>query len=404
MKVPAIPARVGSTVLLLGLTSMFTDISSEMVNSILPIYLTTHLGFSPLQFGVFDGLYHGSAALARIGSGFFADRSQKHKEVAALGYGLSAVCKLALWLAGSLWSLILAVLLLDRTGKAIRTPPRDALISLSAPTTKLGEAFGVHRALDTTGAFLGPLISFALLAAMPPAYDVVFVTSFFVAIIGLGILLFFVENIRTDSPTYSAKAAAKPSSAAIFHLLSERRFSAILMAGVALNFVTLSDGFVYLTLQRGGPVQASAFPLLYVGTALVYLLLAIPAGRLADRMGRPITFLAGHGFILLLYALLLYAQLGLATIMFSLLLFGAYYAATDGVLMGIASPALPAESRTIGLALLTTATALARLAGSFLYGALWTWQGPARAMTIFLIALIAGVIYAARLCYCRIMR
>ena len=141
--------RVNRNVVGLGFTSLFTDISSEMVSSVLPMYLMLFLRLSPLQFGLVDGLYQGVGALVKIGFGFAADRLARHKEVAFLGYALSAVCKVGLLAVGSAWGLLSAVVIADRTGKGIRTAPRDALISLSTPASELGMAFGVHSALDT---------------------------------------------------------------------------------------------------------------------------------------------------------------------------------------------------------------------------------------------------------------
>jgi len=124
--------RVSRTVVLLGVVSMLTDISSEMVAAVLPLYLVYSLGFTPLQYGVVDGLYQGASALVRLASGFTGDRLRRHKEVATTGYGLSAVCKLGLLAVGSAWGAVGAIILLDRTGKGIRTAPRDALISLNS--------------------------------------------------------------------------------------------------------------------------------------------------------------------------------------------------------------------------------------------------------------------------------
>ena len=149
--------RVGGTVLLLGTCSLLTDISSEMVSAVLPLYLVATLGFSPLQYGVVDGIYQGAGALVRVGSGFLGDRLSRHKLIATTGYGLSAVCKLGLAVVGGAWAGLGALILLDRTGKGIRTAPRDAMISLTAPKGELGLAFGVHRAMDTVGAMIGPL-------------------------------------------------------------------------------------------------------------------------------------------------------------------------------------------------------------------------------------------------------
>ena len=168
--------RVSRTVVLLGVVSLLTDVSSEMVATVLPLYLVYTLGFSPLAFGLVDGLYQGAGALVRVGAGFVADRWQRHKEVAGLGYGLSAISRLGLLVASSTaW--IGAVVLVDRTGKGIRTSPRDAMIPLSSQQDDLGTAFGVHRALDTAGAMLGPLIAFGLLLVAPLQFDAIFVVS-----------------------------------------------------------------------------------------------------------------------------------------------------------------------------------------------------------------------------------
>jgi MFS family permease len=385
---------VSPTVLLLGLTSMFTDISTEMVNSILPLFLISQLGFSTLHFGIFDGLYHGITALLRIGSAHLADRHRRYKEVAEAGYALSAICKLGLWMVGSASAAVLAVLFLDRLGKGIRTAPRDALISLSVPPSGLGTAFGLHRALDTAGAFLGPVVAFMLLAATPAAYDVVFITSFFIALIGLAILFFFVVNVESNSGKPN-KTETQLFLSNLIILLGAAKFRAVLLAGAALSFATISDSFIYLTLQRSGSMQTYYFPLLFVGTAMVYFLLAVPAGRLADRIGRQVVFIAGHALLVALYGVLLLTRPGPVEIAISLLLLGGYYAATDGVLMAIASAVLPAAWRTTGLAFLTTATALARLFGSVLYGAVWSWHGSPAAISIFLVALLAAAMFAA---------
>ena len=156
---------VGRTVILLGVVSMLTDISSEMVATVLPLYLIYTVGLTPLQFGVVDGIYQGGAVLVRVASGFIADRTKRHKEVALAGYGLSALCRPLLIVFGSAWGALAAVIFLDRTGKGIRTAPRDALISLSTTPERLGTAFGIHRALDTTGAMIGPLLAFGLLCS-----------------------------------------------------------------------------------------------------------------------------------------------------------------------------------------------------------------------------------------------
>ena len=387
----AIWSSVGSTVFFLGLTSLLTDISSEMVTATLPLYLLLTLRLAPLQFGLIDGLNQGASVLVRIASGLIADRWQRAKEVAAGGYGFSALCRIGLLLVGRSWLGISGVVLLDRIGKGIRTSPRDAMIAASVPPEILGTAFGVHRAMDTAGAMLGPLIAAGLLALAPGSYDTVFIVSFCFAIIGLAVISLLVES---PAPTTAAKEAALVSSQVVADLLSRPGFRALVLVSSALALTTLSDSFIFLTLQRGSSLSLSLFPLLYVGVALVYMVLAIPMGRLADRLGRRQVFVAGYGLLALVYGLLLLPNLPQALSLGILLLMGLYYAATDGVLAALASAILPEQWRTTGLAILTTGTGVARLLASLGYGALWTYLGPTQALTLFLGGLAITVLSA----------
>jgi MFS family permease len=380
--------RVSRTVVLLGVVSMLTDVSSEMVAAVLPLYLVYTVGFTPLQYGVVDGLYQGASALVRLAGGFTADRWGRHKEVAATGYGLSAACKLGLAVVGSAFSSIGAIVLLDRAGKGVRTAPRDAMISLSSERAHLGTAFGVHRALDTTGALLGPLVAFGLLAVAPLAFESVFVVSFCVAVVGLAVLLLFV-----DAPPAAARAepAARPSPAEAARLLRTPAFARLLAVAGALGLATLSDAFIYLALEQRVDFGATVFPVLFVGTALVYLLLAVPAGRLADRAGRGRVLLAGYALLVAVYALLVVPAPGWWIVPLALGLLGAHYAATDGVLMAIGSALSSAPLRGTSLALLGTATAVARLLASVLFGALWVALGMQAAILCFGAALLAAL-------------
>jgi MFS family permease len=158
----------------------------------------------------------------------------------------------------------------------------------------------------------------------------------------------------------------------------------------------VSDAFIYLVFQRRSGMESTAFPLLFVGTAVAYLLLAVPAGRLADRVGRAPVFLAGYGLLAGCYAALgQVSGSGLAVRLLVLGLLGAYYAFTDGVLMALASTTVPAELRTSGLALLTTVTATARFVASIVFGALWTWRGTDSAVACFLAALVVALAVSA---------
>ena len=387
----AIWASVGSTVFFLGLTSLLTDISSEMVTATLPLYLLLTLRLAPLQFGVIDGLNQGASVLVRIASGLVADRWRRAKEVATGGYGFSALCRIGLLLVGRSWLGISGVVLLDRIGKGIRTSPRDSMIAGSVPPELLGTAFGVHRAMDTVGAMLGPLIAAGLLALAPGSYDTVFIVSFCFAIVGLAVISLLVESPVPSAP---AKEAALLSSQVVSQLLARRGFRALVLVSSVLALTTLSDSFIFLTLQRGSSLNVNLFPLLYVGVALVYMVFAIPVGRLADRLGRRQIFVGGYGLLALVYGLLMIPGLPPALSLGVLLLMGLYYAATDGVLAALASASLPEQWRTTGLAILTTGTSLARLLASLGYGALWTYIGPSPALSLFLIGLTTTVFVA----------
>ena len=387
-------AAVPRTVFLLGLTSLFTDISSEMVVTILPLYLVYVGGFTPLAFGVIDGISNGAAALVGLASGFVGDRFRRHKEVATAGYGLSAVCKLLLATVGTALSAIGATVLLDRIGKGIRTAPRDAMISLSTPERQLGAAFGVHRALDTTGAMIGPLLAFGLLALAPLAFNSIFLVSFFIALIGLGILVLLVQPKQARDAS-QAPSQAMPSLRAAVALLALPRYRALLVAGGALSLATASDAFVFLALQDKLDLGNSLFPLLFVGSATTYMVLAVPMGRLADRFGRGRVLLGGYVLLITVYLTLLSPMSGWVVLFLALGLLGCYYAATDGVLMALGSSVVPDEVRGSGLALVGTVTNIARLLASVAFGALWTLWGLHNAIACFAVALVAATALAA---------
>lgn len=374
---------VARTVWLLGLVSCFTDVSSEMISSILPVYLFAHLQLSAVQFGVIDGLYQGVTAVARLASGVVADRWRQYKAVAILGYGLSAICKLGLLVTGNSWSAVAGVLSVDRLGKGIRTAPRDALISLNTQPQDLGSAFGVHRAMDTVGVLVGPLLAFWLLSSMPGRFDAIFVISFAIALIGIAVLVLLVDDRRDgDIERHSHISIDLPG------LLRNHRFVSIGVVAALTSFVVVSDAFLYLLLQwkRGG--SAESIPLLYAGTATSYLLLAAPLGRLADRIGRGPMFLGGLACMVLVYAGVASLDVELWTLVLFLVLHGAYYAATDGVIAAMVSSITATNVRASGLAAVNTATSLTRLVGSIAVGVVWSWRGPGAVASLALVATV----------------
>ncbi|MEU7867208.1 MFS transporter [Dactylosporangium sp. NPDC049140] len=473
-------SRIAATVLALGAVSLITDVSSEMVAAILPLYLMLGLHLGPLGYGVVDGLYTGATALLRLVGGYVADRVRRRKAVAAVGYGISAVAKLGLLAAGSSVPLLGAVIVADRAGKGLRTAPRDALITLSTPPDRLGRAFGVHRAMDSVGAFAGPLVAVAVLGASAQSYDAVFVTSFCIAALGVFVLATFVPDHRgpawlapvagsagsllsppsppaastTTIPSqkpspaaghaaagtarpaatttdWSAATATDRSAATTAHqrtaatagqqaepathehatapataaphgdqhddqhpaavsqrvspraaaaLLARRDFRFVVLAAAVMGLATIGDGFVYLILQRRHDLAAGWFPLLAVGTNLVYLLLAVPLGHLADRVGRARVYLAGFAALAVVYLLLATSLPGTPVLVLTVALYGCFYAATDGVLMAVAGPLLPEALRTTGIALVQSGQSLAYLASSILFGLAWQLWGPGPAL------------------------
>lgn len=242
--------------------------------------------------------------------------------------------------------------------------------------------------MDTTGALLGPLAAFAVLWATADAYDAVFAVSFCTGL--LGVLLLVVYVPAAPGPAASPPPGAGPPRV---RALRDPAFRRVLCASALLGATTIGDAFLYLLLLRGLDLPPALFTLLPLGAAAVYLLLAVPAGRIADRTGRRTAFLLGHGALLGAYALLL-APLSPPTVAGVLVLLGLFYAATDGVLMALAAPALPAAGRAGGLAVLQTGQALARLLGAAGFGAAWTLWGPRPALWTAALAL-AGALAAA---------
>jgi MFS family permease len=388
--------NVSPVVWKLGLTSFLTDISSEMVNSVLPVYLVIHLHLSPLQYGAIDGVYNGLAViLVSLAAGLTADRSKRHKEVALTGYGFSAICKLLLLAAGGVWGWLIVITGLDRIGKGIRTAPRDALISLNTPPHLMASAFAVHRALDAGGALVGPIVAFVLLAQMPGAFDVLWVTSFLFAILGVAALWLYVPRPKDSLFTQPHSDERKLSRRSLSVLFASRHFVALAGCGLLLSVGTAADGFIYLILLEKGGVNSGFLPLFFVATAASYALFSIPAGLCADRFGRVSIFLGGYAVLGGIYLLLLFMPtVGLPAQVGCLLLLGIYYAGTEGVLMAMASTAVPPEARASGLAVLATAIALGKMGSSFMFGWMWGSYGDRSAIVVFIGILMAATLVA----------
>lgn len=381
---PARPVgRVAATVFLLGVVSLLTDVSSEMVNAVLPLYLTATMGMGLIAYGFVDGLYQGVSGLVRIAGGYLGDLRAQPKWIATLGYGLSAVTRLAMLPAHG-FAAITGVVTADRLGKGLRTAPRDALIADATDPAMLGRAFGVHRTLDTVGAAIGPVLAFALLWAVPGGYSSIWVVSFAFAVVGVAVLVLFVPNRRT------APAANRVSGRELVRAMVGRNMRRPLVAAALLGLLTVGDGFLYLALERRDNFAAQWFPLLYVGTNVAYLILAVPLGRLADRFGRARVLVGGHVVLVLVYLSGALPAIGPLWTVVTLALLGTFYAATDGVLPALISPLVPAAARGTGIAAAQTVQVFARFASSVAFGGLWVAMGPRNGLF-----LVAGLLAAA---------
>jgi MFS family permease len=387
--------RVPRNVVMLGLVSLLTDVSSEMVATVLPLYLVFTLGASPLVFGAIDGTYRGAAALVQVLSGLGSDRWRRHKEVAGLGYGLSALGKVALVAAGTTIGGIGAIVAVDRVGKGIRTAPRDALISLSSAKESLATSFGVHRAMDSVGAMLGPLIAFGILFLAPARFDAVFVVSTLFALLGLAVLVVNVQG----KPRRAPREGEPPSLRAAAALLRDPRFAPLLLAAAGLAIASVSDAMLYVGLQRTIDFEPAVFPLLFVITAVVFMGLAIPFGQLADRVGKVPVLLAGHALLFVAYGVLLMTSVGYGMLILCLVALGGYFAATEGVMTALAGAVLPEDLQASGIGMLITVVSLGRFVSSLAFGALWLALGLQDAVLVFAVGLLGAMAVAAPLLF-----
>ncbi|NUR60178.1 MAG: MFS transporter, partial [Catenulispora sp.] len=375
-----------------------TDVSSEMLVAVVGYYLLNVLHESPTAIGFLDGLYNGIPALLAIPAAYLADRWQRRKLLAGLGYGASAVTKLGFPIVGPSFGGLSGLLSADRFGKGLRSAPRDALISLSTPPAIMGRSFGVHRMLDNIGAAIGPLIaSLVLLFTVKlggdrKAFNALFIIAFCIAAIGLVVFCLYVTDHR--EPLQERSAA---SLRAVLGLLSQRWFLLMAASVALLGFAWVSDTFVYLTLAHRMHLTASEYALLATGTMGTFVVAAVPVGRLADRIGRWKVFVLGHLLLALAY-LSLSANVPHAVMLpAALLLPGLAYAASDGVLMAYCSPRIPAALRTSGLAVVQSVSAVAGFASSLVFGAAWAHSDPRTVMRWFALAVAVSVAVATLL-------
>lgn len=390
--------KASPTVIALGIVSMLTDISSESVAAVLPLYITGALGLSMVAYGFFEGMNQSISSVVRIAAGYAADRSNRPKPIAVAGYGLSMAARVGLLFATGFGG-ILAVIGLDRIGKGIRTAPRDAMIQQASQPEHLARSFGVHRLLDTVGATIGPLLAFVVLMLVPGDYRMVFVVSLAAAVLGVAVLALLVPNrklvqdeVAEDRGEESSRSVPRPK----FRELLRGPLGKVLLAAGFLGLLTIGDGFVYLALMEHGQLDAMWFPLLFVGANLFFLSFAVPLGRIADKTSRAGVFVLGHLALALAYVC---AGAGgsLLFLICALALLGTFYAATDGVLAALAGQLAPHGATSTAIGAAQTVVAVARLFGSTGFGVLWIFLGSTNAMLIAAALLLLLVPVAWRL-------
>lgn len=378
---------VSSTVITLGIVSMLTDISSESVSAILPLYITGFLGLSTIAFGVLDGLYQGVSAVVRIAGGYASDRIDQPKWVAFVGYALAAVARVGL-LFWTGFAALTAVVTADRLGKGIRTAPRDALITATSDPARLAASFGVHRMLDNIGAAIGPFLAFLILLVVPDGFHIVFTASLVFATIGVLVLGLIVPNVRTRK---ARAEAGEPRPRVDWRSVVRGRMRRVLAAAGILGLVTIGDGFVYLVLQARSDFAAQWFPLLYVGTNVAFLAFAIPLGRLADRIGRARVFVWGHAGLLAAYVVAALPIADIAATLLCLVFLGGFYAATDGVLSALTSQLSTPDTRGTAIATAQTVVAVTRFVSAAGFGLLWFAVGREPAMIVVAVVLAIAI-------------
>ncbi len=373
-------------VVLLGAVSLFTDISSEMLYPLIPIFLTTVLGAPVAALGLIEGLAEGTANLLKMISGWWSDRVGRRRPFVIGGYGLSAFSKPLLALATG-WPFVLAMRLADRTGKGLRTSSRDALIADSTPPELRGRAFGLHRAMDSLGAVIGPLIALFFMSRLGEsahAYRTVFLWAFIPA--ALGVFLLFAIREQPFRARYRRPALGW----SVFN----REFKLFVIVNVVFAIGNSSDVFLILRAKElfsGTGHAVATVVLAYVLYNLTYALGSYPAGHVADRIGPRRVFAAG----LLLFAIVyvgfaLNRSPHMVWVLFAV--YGFYTALTDGVGKAYASTLIREEFRATGMGVFQMASGMAGILASSAAGLLWQRFGAPAAFLYGATTAVAAVV------------
>lgn len=375
-----LPSGVTRNVFALGVVSLLTDASTEMIYPLLPVFLTTVLGAGTAFVGLVEGVAESTASLFKLISGWMSDRVKRRKPLVVSGYGLSGLTRPLVAAATASWH-VLAARFIDRIGKGLRSSPRDALIADSSPPDQLGKAFGFHRAMDHAGAVVGPLIASAILlylAGLPIArsYRILFALATIPAILCVLVLLFAVREVPRPSPLPAMNPRATRLSLSPF----DRRFKAFLAVVLLFTLGNSSDAFLLLRAQNAG-IAVQLLPILWAALHAVKSLASIPGGALSDRIGRRRVILAGW----FLYATVYFgfSRAETATQVWALFaVYGVYFGLTEGAEKALVADLVPAHLRGTAYGVYNCAVGVAALPSSLLMGAVWAAFGPTAAFTM----------------------
>jgi MFS family permease len=361
------PQRLPGSIWALGFVSLLMDVSSELIHSLLPVFLVTGLGASMLVVGLLEGAAEATALIVKVFSGALSDWWGRRKPLAVLGYGLGALSKPLFALATSVEPVAVARLL-DRVGKGIRGAPRDALVADIAPPALRGAAFGLRQALDTVGAFLGPLLAMGLMLLWANDFRAVFWVAVIPALLCVVLLVLGVQE--PDRPGGAART--NPIRRENLRRLSSAYWW-VVGVGAVFTLARFSEAFLVLRAQQGGLALAWV-PLVLIVMNAVYALAAYPFGRLADQLDH--RKLLGVGLALLIAADLLLASAERGAVLWcGIVLWGLHMAMTQGLLATMVADSAPAELRGTAYGVFNLVGGLAMLAASALAGALWDQLG-----------------------------
>ncbi len=360
--------KIPRSVWALGFVSMFMDISSEMIHALLPLYMVTVLGTSVVAVGVIEGIAEATASITKVFSGALSDRLGKRKLLTVLGYGLGALTKPVFPLASGLEWLV-AARFVDRVGKGIRGAPRDALVADVTPVELRGAAFGLRQALDTVGAFLGPLLAIALMWFTASHFQTVFWVAVIPAFLAVYILIAFVHEPETPA---TSRPVRSPLAVHALVRLGPAYWRLISLATL-FTLARFSEAFLLLRAQDMGLAPLWA-PAVLVLMALAYSLSAYPAGALSDRLGRRAVLMLGLG--LLIAADLLLALLpGWAGLALGVAAWGLHLGFSQGIFAAMIADSAPVDLRGTAFGLFNLLTGVALLAASVVAGLLWDAAG-----------------------------